>query len=182
MTRGQWRRHQRHAETLLRRLDVQIPAPLTITGLVAALERRRGRPINMMAMTSAATVPCGLWLATEHRDYVLYSARSSALVQVQTVLHELMHIALGHVGAEFVNTADGLLDDCDFTPVTTALARSAPLARTPATYEEQQELDAEVLATYLGARLDSRRDVIDVKELESETAAVMQRIAAALTE
>ncbi|MCZ7421995.1 MULTISPECIES: hypothetical protein [unclassified Micromonospora] len=160
--------HQkRRAHRLLRRLDVALPVPMTVPALVSALEEERGRPIHLVAMTvDEPAGPCGLWVATAEADYVLFDRDSPPVLQVQTTLHELMHIALKHTGTTVVAGAD---------PVETVLARSS------SSFDQQQEMDAELLATYLGARLDRVEEVGAFEDLHEDTAAVMYRIAAALT-
>jgi hypothetical protein len=170
-------RQQRQVRKLLRRLDVSLPAPLTVQGMVSALEAARGRRIQLVAMTiDEQTGPCGLWVATPETDYVLYNRDSSPVLQVQTILHELMHIALKHTGGAVLSVTDWLADAREGTVDAPVLARSA------STFGQQQEHDAELLATYLGARLDSGDHVGAFDDLGDDTAAVMYRIAAALTD
>ncbi|GIJ21975.1 ImmA/IrrE family metallo-endopeptidase [Micromonospora lutea] len=170
--------HQkRRAHRLLRRLDVTLPVPLTIPALVATLEEERGRPIQFVAMTvDEPAGPCGLWLATAETDYVLYNRDSSPVLQVQTTLHELMHIALKHTGAAVDDDATPHIECGDADRAVTMLARSS------ASFDQQQEMDAELLATYLGARLDRVGQVGAFEDLHQDTAAVMYRIAATLTD
>ncbi|WP_416903494.1 hypothetical protein [Micromonospora echinospora] len=114
-------------------------------------------------------------MATAEADYVLYDRASSAVVQVQTVLHELMHIGLMHRGEVVAATAAHLGGAIDGVGAQTVLARSSCSS-------DQQEIDAELLATYLGARLDRVDQVGVFENLREDTAAVMYRIAATLTE
>ncbi|MEH1101569.1 ImmA/IrrE family metallo-endopeptidase [Micromonospora sp. CPCC 205561] len=156
----------------MRQLEVELPTPLTVRGLVSALETARGRRIQLAAMTvDGRCGPCGLWVATPETDYVLFSRDSSPVLRVQTILHELMHIALGHTAGPVRAGAT-----CEVPGARGALARS------PSTFDEQQEHDAELLATYLGARLDGGDRVGAFDELAGAKAAVMRRIAAALTD
>ncbi|MCL7457675.1 ImmA/IrrE family metallo-endopeptidase [Micromonospora echinofusca] len=157
---------------MLRQLDVDLPTPLTVRGLVSALETTRGRRIQLAAMSvDGRAGPCGLWVATSGTDYVLFSRDAPPVLRVQTILHELMHIALRHTARAVASGAAG----------ETAAAHGV-LARSPATFDEQQEHDAELLATYLGARLDGGGEAVAFDELGGVTAAVMHRIAATLTD
>lgn len=168
---------QRRIQRLKRRLAVDLPVPLTVKALVSALEAARSRPIQLVAMTiPERTVPCGLWVATAETDYVLYNRDSSPVLQVQTMLHELMHMALMHTGGAVIRGAEQLVESFD------AVGAETVLARTASTFDQQQEMDAELLATYLGARLDGVDQVGAFDDLGDDTAAVMYRIAAALTE
>ncbi|MEH0970539.1 ImmA/IrrE family metallo-endopeptidase [Micromonospora sp. CPCC 205546] len=169
-----WHR-QRRIPRLLRRLDVDLPAPLTVRGLVSALETRRGRHIQLAAMTvDGRAGPCGLWVATSETDYVLFSRDASPVLRVQTILHELMHIALGHTTRAVTSGQPAGTGDLT--------GARAVLARSTATFDEQQEHDAELLATYLGARLEGGGGAEAFDELGDATAAVMHRIAATLTD
>ncbi|MEV4464673.1 hypothetical protein AB0J51_13710 [Micromonospora echinofusca] len=160
---------------MLRQLDVDLPTPLTVRGLVSALETTRGRRIRLAAMSvDGRAGPCGLWVATSGTDYVLFSRDAPPVLRVQTILHELMHIALRHTARA---VASGPSDGTGETA-----AAHGVLARSPATFDEQQEHDAELLATYLGARLDGGGEAVAFDELGGVTAAVMHRIAATLTD
>ena len=168
---------QRRIQRLMRGLDVDMPVPLTVQGLVSTLETARRRPIQLVAMTiSEQAGPCGLWVATAATDYVLYRRDSSPVLQVQTMLHELMHMALGHTGKPVIRGAEQLTQSFD------AAGAETVLARTSATYDQQQEMDAELLATYLGARLAEVDQVGAFDSLGDDTAAVMHRIAVTMTE
>ncbi|MFG1953729.1 hypothetical protein [Micromonospora sp. NPDC048830] len=171
-----WHQKRRSCR-LLRRLGVALPVPLTVPALVSALEEERGRPIQFVAMTvDEPAGPCGLWVATAEADYVLYNRDSSPVLQVQTTLHELMHIALKHTGAAVVDGVAHLVESVDADGAETMLARSS------SSFDQQQEMDAELLATYLGARLDRVDQVGAFENLHEDTAAVMYRIAATLTD
>lgn len=173
-----WRRQERRAEWLLRRVAVELPVPLTVQSLIAALETARDRPIQLVAMTSqTSTLPCGLWVATPETDYVLYSRATSMVLEVQTLLHELMHMALDHIGSPVIDGAGEVMAE-----VFSHEGVDSVMARSPRTYDQQQERDAEVVATYLGARLDGLGDVVNVAGLHDDAAAVVYRIAAALTD
>ncbi|MEU2664834.1 hypothetical protein [Micromonospora sp. NPDC007220] len=157
---------------MLRQLDVDLPSPLTVRGLVSALETTRGRRIQLAAMSvDGQAGPCGLWVATAGTDYVLFSRDAPPVLRVQTILHELMHIALRHTARTVPSGGTG-----------EPAAAHGVLARSPATFDEQQEHDAELLATYLGARLDGGGEDVAFDELGGVTAAVMHRIAATLTD
>ncbi|MEU3455234.1 hypothetical protein ABZ671_16810 [Micromonospora sp. NPDC006766] len=166
---------KRRIDRLLRQLDVDLPAPLTVQGLVSALEAARGRRVQLVAMTIVQSGPCGLLVATPEADYVLYTRDASRVLQVQTILHELMHIGLRHTGGTVlpVGRVAAAFDD---------VGPEVVLARSPSTFGEQQEHEAELLATYLGARLVGGDQVGAFDDLGDATAAVMHRIAATLAD
>ncbi|MFJ2087496.1 ImmA/IrrE family metallo-endopeptidase [Micromonospora chokoriensis] len=143
---------------------------------MTALEQARGREIRLAAMTIDDQTPCGLWVAMAETDYVLYNRDSSLVLQLHTILHELMHIGLGHTGGAPVSVDARLADAFDAVGARVMLARSAPA------FAQQQEHDAELLATYLGARLDGEEQIGSFDQLGEDTAAVMYRIAATLAD
>ncbi|MFI7024430.1 ImmA/IrrE family metallo-endopeptidase [Micromonospora sp. NPDC049900] len=165
-------RHRRQVQRLIRQLVVDLPAPLTLPGMISTLAQARRRDIQVLAMTMGEQA--GLWVATAETDYVLYSRDSSPLVQTQTILHELMHIALRHTGKV-------LLPSTVPEPTDSAGVR-ALLARSSSTFHDRQEHDAELLATHLGAQMAAVGRVGGFDDLADETAAVMYRIAATLTD
>ncbi|WP_146017493.1 hypothetical protein [Verrucosispora sp. ts21] len=167
---------QRRIHRLLRQLEFDLPMPLTVQALVATLETVRHRRIQFVAMSVEQTGPCGLWVATAEADYVLYGRDSPPILRLQTILHELMHIALRHAGHAALSRGTGQVGGFGDTPTEVVLARST------SAFGEQQEHDAELLATYLGARLDGGDQVGAFEDLADATAAVMYRIAAVLAE
>ncbi|WDZ82715.1 hypothetical protein [Micromonospora cathayae] len=75
---------RRQVQKLIRQLDVGLPAPLTLHGLLSSLEAARGRRIQIVAMTiDEHTGPCGLWVATAETDYVLYNRDSSPVLRTR---------------------------------------------------------------------------------------------------
>ncbi|QKW13842.1 ImmA/IrrE family metallo-endopeptidase [Verrucosispora sp. NA02020] len=168
-------RQRRQIQKLIRQLVVDLPAPLTLPGTISALAAARRRDIQVLAMTMGEQAgPCGLWVATTETDYVLYSRDSSPVLQTQTILHELMHIALRHTGKVVLPPTTPELPD--------AADVQALLARSSSTFHDRQEHDAELLATYLGAQMATAGQVGGFDDLADETAAVMYRIAATLTD
>ncbi|TDC42842.1 hypothetical protein [Micromonospora sp. KC213] len=168
-------RERRRVLHLLRRLDIDLPAPLTVDALVSALVRARGRRIQLAATSTDVQAPCGLWIATAETDYVLYGADASPVLQIQTILHELMHIGLRHVGAGIVDVGEAL-------PRVGGVAATVMRARAVGAFAVEQEHDAELLATYLGARLTGGGSGVSFDGLGRERAAVMYRIASTLAD
>lgn len=71
--------------------------PRTIAGLRAALERRRGRTIQVVVGDPGdLPLPSGLWLQMENRDVVWVDRRTSPMHQVVIVGHEFGHMVCGH--------------------------------------------------------------------------------------
>ncbi|MFE9251745.1 toxin [Streptomyces sp. NPDC007088] len=79
--------------------DLPIPAPFTIEGLIAAMERARGRRIVLRELPERFARPggaCGLRLATPEVSLVLYRRRPTSYQTQHVVLHELCHEWFDH--------------------------------------------------------------------------------------
>ncbi|MFG3280673.1 toxin [Streptomyces sp. NPDC048111] len=79
--------------------DLPIPAPFSIPGLVANMEKARGRTIvlhelpDRLARVNAA---CGLRLKSGGTSFVLYRRRPTAYQTQHVILHELCHEWFDH--------------------------------------------------------------------------------------
>ena len=73
-----WRRCQ----AVVDRLD--LPDPFDAETFIAALARRRGRPIELIGVPSRPDRPCGLLVTTARSDLIIYSSDTST---VQTYSH-----------------------------------------------------------------------------------------------
>lgn len=79
--------------------DLPIPAPFSIPGLVANMEKARGRTIvlhelpDRLARVNAA---CGLRLKSGATSFVLYRRRPTAYQTQHVILHELCHEWFDH--------------------------------------------------------------------------------------
>jgi hypothetical protein len=81
-------------QTLLAEIDYDFSA-FSPQGFARWLERRRGRPIELIPwrIRSAAS---GAWLADEERDYVFYESEAPLFYQEHVQLHEMAHMLCGH--------------------------------------------------------------------------------------
>ncbi|WP_329383454.1 hypothetical protein OG625_21400 [Streptomyces sp. NBC_01351] len=77
---------------------VTIPRPFTLDALCEGIAAQRGRPVRLVALEGApnSSMPCGVLVATESVDLIFYEPATSALHKLQIVLHELAHLLLGH--------------------------------------------------------------------------------------
>ncbi len=162
---------------------VAIPRPFDLDTLCEGIAAQRGRPLRLVALEGApdSSMPCGVLVATESADLIFYEPATSALHKLQIVLHELAHLLLGHGGpdAERPAYATRLLSDCedgeereayedddlgvDLDQVLHILGRTS--------YSNNEEKDAELLATILSHRILDR---------EATTNPVLERLGDAL--
>src|SRR3712207_3910765 len=129
---------RRRCAAVLRGFDV--PRPFDLNTFVRGIEQVRGRRLVLMAVTTEASSPCGLWMAdpATGTDYVMYEAVTTPLRQVHIVLHEIGHLLFRHRGmspfaTQFLATA---LPDLDAQAVVRALGRT--------TFTSIEEAEAEM--------------------------------------
>jgi hypothetical protein len=155
---------------------VAIPRPFDLDALCEGIAAQRGRPLRLVALEGApnSSMPCGVLVATESADLIFYEPATSALHKLQIVLHELAHLLLGHGApdAERPAYATRLLPDgedneddlgIDLDQVLHILGRTS--------YSDNEEKDAELLATILSHRILDR---------EATTNPVLERLGDAL--
>lgn len=75
-----------------------IPSPWERGIFVQGIADMRGRPITLIATETVylADRLCGLWLAREHDDVILYERGASEFRIDQVVCHQIGHMVLGH--------------------------------------------------------------------------------------
>jgi hypothetical protein len=144
------RQLQRRCEALV--ADLEIPVPFDLEALCATLGARRGRPVVIVAQgrPTGGKLPCGMWveLVEENLDVIFIDPTTSPLHRRQIGLHEFAHILCNHGkfseldedDAELARTIDPAIGD-----VTMAMGRSS--------YDDDQELEAEMIATLLAERI-----------------------------
>ncbi|WP_151479304.1 hypothetical protein [Streptomyces albicerus] len=158
---------------------VAIPRPFDLDALCEGIAAQRSRPLRLVALEGApdSSMPCGVLVATESADLIFYEPATSALHKLQIVLHELAHLLLGHGApdADRPAYATRLLpdtEDCednedglgiDLDQVLHILGRTS--------YSDNEEKDAELLATILSHRILDR---------EATTNPVLERLGDAL--
>jgi hypothetical protein len=152
--------------------DVRIPRPFDLVRLCDELSARRDRPIVLLPFAMPAPGPCGMWLAGDTADYVLYERHTSRLHQEHIALHEIGHILLGHPGRPALS--DDLIRRV-FPSLAPAVVRRI-LAR--ARYASQEEQDAEMIATTI--LRDAKRAGPAALAADPTTAAVLARLEAGI--
>ena len=140
---------QRRCEELLGKLGLS--RPFTLEALLGAMERQRGRPLEVVfhAFGAGEKVPCGVWASFRDGDVVVVEARTSPAHQKHICLHELAHILCGHAGAKILAAGylAKLMPDLAPEKVADVLARTG--------YDSAQEREAEAMATLLGRFLQA---------------------------
>jgi hypothetical protein len=164
---------------------VAIPRPFDLDALCEGIAAQRGRPLRLVALEGApnSSMPCGVLVATESADLIFYEPATSALHKLQIVLHELAHLLLGHGAPDTDRPAyatrllpasedgeDGNDEDEDEDDLGIDLDQVLHiLGRT--SYSDNEEKDAELLATILSHRILDR---------EATTNPVLERLGDAL--
>jgi CelD/BcsL family acetyltransferase involved in cellulose biosynthesis len=126
--------------------ESRVPAPFTLESLRAALERWRGRPLILVAVSMPSGRPA-MWIGTACCDYIAYEPSLPPSQQVWAVARQAGHMLADHRGsAAGGDAAASLFPGLD--PAVVATELPAPAAFTTA---EAQE--AETLAAMLVARI-----------------------------
>lgn len=135
-------RRRRRAEEAVARLGV--PARFGLDELVACVARSRGTTIEVAELPEITPEEglFGLWLSTQHGDYILHAPAASELHRRQIVLHELAHMILGHDLREDEGGAKALFPDIGSGAVLRVLARG----HEDSAMEREAEELADVLA------------------------------------
>ncbi|MGW1976491.1 ImmA/IrrE family metallo-endopeptidase [Streptomyces sp. NPDC001889] len=135
--------------TYVRSLD--LPAVASIRDLVPEIEKRSGRAVQLLPAELGSTAPCGMYVATEDTNYVFYDPRTSLAHQDHIIAHELAHILRDHRGGAELpqGSTGGLITLMDPDVVRMVLGRTD--------YAENDEVEAELVGSYLQAHVHSAR-------------------------
>ncbi|GLY75852.1 hypothetical protein [Actinoallomurus iriomotensis] len=135
--------------TTLAALD--LPRPFDVHAFCERLGRDRGRPLSLLVMDLPPDAPCGLWVSTEERDYIVYERATTPLHQEHIILHEVAHLLCGHVeGAGLGDEhARRLFPSLSPGTVRRVLGRGA--------YSSEEEQEAELLASMILQRAGRTR-------------------------
>jgi hypothetical protein len=127
------------------RLD--LPDPFDAESFIAALARKRGRPIELIGVPARPDRPCGLLVTTARSDLIIYSSDTSGVHRQHILLHEAAHLVRGHDAATSgLGAGLGVL----LPHLSASLIRNV-LGRT--VYTEPQEREAELIATMIHHRV-----------------------------
>ncbi|GLZ33950.1 hypothetical protein Lesp02_61380 [Lentzea sp. NBRC 105346] len=142
------RRKRRHLRDLRRsctaRLgELDLDHVSSVVTLCEKLSRQRGRPIHLIPAELKSDHPCGMWIALEGVDFIVYEANTSKPHQEHIIAHELAHMICCHRGGAALDEASArlLFPNLDPRLVQDMLRRTG--------YSDEQEQEAELLATLL---------------------------------
>jgi hypothetical protein len=143
---------RRECEALVAGLD--IPEPFDLESLCERIGAQRGRPIVLMPTPMVFGNLCGMWLATAQADYVFYEEDTSRLHQKHIVCHELGHLLRRHSASRTLGS--------DIARALTAAVALGDVQRVLGrdTYDDEQEYEAELIATLMLRRV-SRHRIVD---------------------
>ncbi len=131
--------------------DLKLPQVASVRDLRHEVTRRTGRTVHIEA---AETVPgrrCGVTYVTRSAFHIFFDPRTSRAHQDHVIGHEMAHLFLGHHerGPSPEVEAKDIAPLLDPDMVEMMLGRSS--------YEETEEHDAELLASYLSGRVIEHR-------------------------
>lgn len=164
------RRLEKRCQELISALD--IPEPFELTEFCHRLERKLGRAIHLVPITTPSGSPCAMWVRTARTDYIFHDRGISLLHRQHIILHEIGHILFGHKdGPPFAQgLAQLILPDLEAELIESILGRTA--------YTRQEELEAETFAdlTLLVVQRPRYRDAEVALPRSPETAEIICRI------
>ena len=148
----EWRQRERDSRGYrrlvrrCRRIDhaLDIPTPFDEQQLVQRVARQRGRPIELMPIAARADLPCGLLIAADRADYILYRADTGPLHRRHILVHEIAHLLFDHTASAPVVLTGALMPLLSPSLVQRVLGRTV--------YTEPQEQEAELLASLILSR------------------------------
>jgi hypothetical protein len=127
--------------------EIGLTKRFSLRALYRAVEFNRGRTLRI----KAAVLPpeySALWIQTDRADYIVVAEGLPRLQQNQASVHEIAHMLLGHQPHTVTSLGD--LGAALGLP-----ARMQVLARSGYHYGNQEESEAEALATAICMRLDA---------------------------
>ncbi|MGA5134958.1 hypothetical protein ACPCTO_34765 [Streptomyces olivoreticuli] len=136
---------QRASERFVRSLG--LPSVTGIRDLLPEVERRTQRAVRLEPAEVEWSAPCGMWVATAEMHYIFYDPRTSIAHQDHIIAHEVAHILKRHRGRTKApaETTEGLLTLLDPELIQSVLGRTQ--------YDDVEELEAELVGTYLQAHV-----------------------------
>lgn len=147
----------RQVRSVAARASRLVPRNGDVDELVSAISAERARPIRVMAEDLHPSGPFGVWFPTAKNDWIIIPKGIGAAARTATICHELAHMLLGHEPRPLMSFAD--LDElvARIAPeIDPEIAKRILLARS--LYDDDLEIDAEVLATVLVTKLAQSAD------------------------
>ena len=128
-----------------------VPPSGLVEDLVETVSVSASRQVTLIPYDLGRGEPTGLWIATAAADYIVYPVSASPAERTAIICHELSHILLRHEpegeAARLSELAAVVAPDIDPSIAQRMLARHG--------YRQDVEVEAEILATRLVARLST---------------------------
>jgi hypothetical protein len=125
--------------------------PYDLDDLCAAVERHRGRPLQLIPVSLDMGHPCGLWVTADAADLIFYETGTSRTHQEHIIGHELGHIICRHSG--MLGSGDDSALRAVFPNLSPAIVRDM-LRRDR--YTDIQEQEAEMMASVIFQQMNRR--------------------------
>ena len=128
---------------------LELPVPFSAHAFSSVLAAKRGRPILLRPITSAAG-PWGLWVALPTRDLVFFEQATTPLHQQHIIVHELCHLVCDHRAPTIASdeVRQLLFPDLQVETIERVLRRVG--------YKAEEEQEAEMLASLVLERVSYR--------------------------
>ncbi|MEU2309380.1 toxin [Streptomyces misionensis] len=158
--------------------NLEMPERADVNSLCDMLEDLRGRRISLLQapMPTGPGRPCGLWVATDEHDFILYQEYTTQAHQEHIIRHELGHMICGHEAAPMMadEAVQLLMPSLDPDLVRSVLGRSQ--------YSNSEEKAAELVASLMpvhaeqsGPRRPSRNSDPGAENLVMHIGASLER-------
>lgn len=160
---GSVRNHTARRRAIETAKALGISMPFDLDEFCRQVETQRGRPLKLRSLPADALGDfCGLYVETQDADLIFYPTSSSPMHQAHVIVHELMHLILGHgergPDRRLAVDAASLLPDIDPALLRRALGRSG--------YLSEQEEEAELTASIIIHGWPEPRTVTPVERLD----------------
>ncbi len=109
----------------------------SLDGIIASIERSRGRALSIEDRDDLPQGVCGRWLATAARDVL--QIQQGVPTRTWTVGHELGHLVLGHVGRPVESAIADQAEAADTALIEYMLNRDVGSADEDARQEDEAE-------------------------------------------
>lgn len=134
------KRVKKRCEARLREIPIPIPFDVHVFAEQVAVRRRRPIVLHPMPLLGS---PFGVCVSRPAADYVVYEQDTTPLHRQHIIVHELCHLICGHLA---VGAGDPIaLRSAEFPDEPRALPR--------ATYDDDDEQEAEMLTTLILVRV-----------------------------
>jgi hypothetical protein len=160
---------RRRCEQLVGRLE--LPDPFELPTFCASISEQRNRPLVLLPTPMSLGTLCGLWMGTAKGDYVFYEQHTSPLHQLVIIFHEVGHILRRHQPQRVLShdLAEALSPDASLDEMPRVLGRDV--------YSNEDEYEAELIATLILDRIEARANHRPVQATMPEAADIVERIA-----